>query len=190
MCHWSKFSSLFPAFHSYSCRRYDFAHCFRCDNNYNNFSFKNSQNVKKASMCNSIQFFCIFSWFKLNWDNYFKILLYLWYRRMITWCHILMMMRMVLWMMTTWMRALSIEWHVSWVSWRTSMVTSSVPASLSRWLPKYVHLIILSRLKAVIESIPTVPLETMGSFARGKTSSLSNRKLVYCDISLLRVKFW
>ena len=44
-----------------------------------------------------------------------------------------------------------------------------------------------SRLKAVIESIPTVPLETMGPFARGKTSSLPNRKLVYCDFSLLRV---
>ena len=134
----------------------------------------------------SFAFFPGLNWTEITISKSF----YLWYRRMITWYHILMMMRMVLWMMTTWMRALSTEWHVSWVNWRTSMVTSSVPASLSSWLPKYVHLIILSRLKAVIKSIPTVPLETMGPFARGKTSSLPNRKLVYCDISLLRVKFW
>lgn len=112
----------------------------------------------------SFAFFPGLNWTEITISKSF----YLWYRRMITWYHILMMMRMALWMMMTWMRALSTEWHVSWVNWRTSMVTSSVPASLSSWLPKYVHLIILSRLKTVVETIP-------------------NRKLVYCDISLSRV---
>ena len=160
------FSCLFSAFHSYSCRRYGFVHSFRCDLII--ICHLKTTKMWRKHLCeilfSSFAFFPGLNWTEITISKSF----YLWYRRMITWYHILMMMRMVLWMMTTWMRALSTESHVSWVSWRTSMVTLSVSESLSSWLPKCVHLIILSRLKTVIKNTPSI-------------------EQVYCDISLLPV---
>lgn len=71
VCH-SKFSSFFLPFIHILADEKNFFSLLQMWH-YDNLSFKNSQNMKKASMYNFIQCFCIFSWFKLNWDNYFKI---------------------------------------------------------------------------------------------------------------------